>query len=113
MMGSGVRVLSFDMLSPSVVTASVPLVEAIIIVLTFCYSRFTKFKEYYTKTINDIVSIISVILVISLFIIFSQALLSIPTNLVIKLYSKNNEVEYQNCEIQNVITTGVDLKNCN
>ena len=81
---------------------------ALTAVSIFCYIRFRKFRQYYLRKIKDKFFAIATIIGLSLAIIWLQTILSIPMNLIISFYSRNNEVEYHNCRIQNVITTGFD-----
>jgi hypothetical protein len=81
---------------------------AAFIVLAFCYSRFVKFRQYYQRKFKDKVFVIGAVLIISLFTIFVEAILTIPTNFFIRLNAKNNPVEYYECQIRNVVTTGID-----
>lgn len=83
-------------------------VIAIFFTLVVCYSRFLKFKAYYSRKIRDFIFIISALFITALFTIFFQAILSILTNLTIILFSTNSQVEYRKCPITNVITTGID-----
>lgn len=78
------------------------------IVLTFCYSRFAKFKEYYLKLMKSATTVSFSVILISLSIIIFQAVFSIPVDLLIKFYARDSQVEYQKCPINNVVTTGID-----
>lgn len=81
---------------------------ACVAVLAFCYSRVVKYRQYYQRKFKDKIFIIAAVLIISLFTIFVQAILSIPTSFLIKLYAKNNPTEYYECKIKNVVTTDID-----
>lgn len=83
---------------------------AIVVIISIIISRYKKFKDYYSNLVKN-ANWIEYVLYFGGFCITAmlfQAFISIPLYLILIQQSQKNEIEYFNCEITNITTTGFD-----